>query len=394
MSTLNLDSDESDFVSSPETQLTDITDWSLPPSPAHSWRRSTVFSYSTYSSTPPELVVVHTEDEADEQLSRLVGPYLGFDIEYTNALASAYFPGTHLGLGLGFGLAHGAEESKPALLQFCDEHLIVLVQIDQFKDAIPKKAVEIICGPAIYKIAANIHSDECRLVQNFPEQFYKSRSTIRTCDIKSAVSCLIDDLDALKFDGNSRSPSTDDDGDSGSASGIGSVEDEPSRVPASMLEISSFAHTVDADTWDSHNGFHIALKDLCDHYLGKRLRKGQNFHDGNWTGYLNAQQREYAANHAYASLMIFNSILAIAQQDLLSEYLDSSCIETTSHLRWKSIHDHDYNHDNVYNLNDDGPHSTDDTDTSVLSSSNMDTICPIDRQDALEADPVDDSLGW
>ncbi|KAK6903212.1 hypothetical protein I203_108477 [Kwoniella mangroviensis CBS 8507] len=244
--------------------------------------------FSEGDSIRPEMVYVQSKPEANDNLSRLSGPVLGFDVEYV--------------LGDSF-------HQQPALLQFCDDRLIVLVHLQDTEwdfEPIPSKAVEMLCNPSIYKTGANIYEDLLCLMRSYPEQFYR---TIPTYSPNSQLHHSDATLNAT-IDVQRVSSSTSDNDILG--------------VPNKILELSLLARAVYPSSWNDHGGTQIALATLCKTYLGKNLRKG---HKSDWRCTLIERQKEYAANDAYASLQICLELQSLAREKGISLNLDRSCTE-------------------------------------------------------------------
>ncbi|WWC60845.1 uncharacterized protein I303_103421 [Kwoniella dejecticola CBS 10117] len=96
-------------------------------------------------------------------------------------LCIAQLKGTHLGFNVRWppsdaeweclikeGLVKRSDKRK-TILQFCDESLIVLIEVE---DEIPSKAVEILCDPKIYKVGTPLRRDFDMLLQRFSHQFF------------------------------------------------------------------------------------------------------------------------------------------------------------------------------------------------------------------------------
>ncbi|EPQ51973.1 ribonuclease H-like protein [Gloeophyllum trabeum ATCC 11539] len=90
-----------------------------------------LYTYKDYSPKPC-VVYTRNEEEADDLIQCLKGP-LGFDMEWR---------------------VNRRWESRTALVQFCDEKIILLVQ-------------EVIESPKVLKMGANIHNDGKKLYRDF-----------------------------------------------------------------------------------------------------------------------------------------------------------------------------------------------------------------------------------
>ncbi|WRT67396.1 uncharacterized protein IL334_004367 [Kwoniella shivajii] len=234
-----------------------------------------VFDYSRCE-PKPELVYTRTEEEANIQLTRLVGPVLGFDVEYVQLPDYC--------------------DQHPALLQFCDEHLIVLVQLPIFQDRntpIPSKAIEILCDKSIYKTGANIYSDIIRLVNMYHGQFRPPRMLSNHLPVCS----VMDDTPV----------------EEGDRIMIEEAKRPRAHVPVCLLELACLAANY-YNPFSSWRGLQISLKALCARHIGKRLRKGGNCHQGQWTDSLTKKQKNYAANDVYASFLIYSELKKVSMQ--------------------------------------------------------------------------------
>jgi ribonuclease D len=70
-----------------------------------------------------------------------------------------------------------------------------------------------------------------------------------------------------------------------------------------ILELSHFARLMDRPVWGMENRL-ISLAKLAQHYLSKPLRKG-DVRCSKWDGPLTSEQRQYAADDAYAGYLLF-----------------------------------------------------------------------------------------
>ncbi|WFD02203.1 hypothetical protein MOBT1_000884 [Malassezia obtusa] len=84
-------------------------------------------------------------------------------------------------------------------------------------------------------------------------------------------------------------------------------------VSNGLVELSTMAKLVDPDRW-KHRRLLISLRDLCEAYLKRALRKDA-VRVSQWDkAPLSAEQLEYAASDVYVSLELFHQLLLVAHQ--------------------------------------------------------------------------------
>ncbi|WVQ69802.1 uncharacterized protein L199_008022 [Kwoniella botswanensis] len=168
----------------------------------------------------------------------LKGNVIGLDVEYIEEISEE----TH----------HPTK--KPALLQLCDEHSVLLIQLKNgLESRLPRRTLQLLCDPKIIKVGVGIHNDCASLVRAYRDRFFQNGHII--------------------------------------------------RQPVSILELSHLAHELDRpSTWES--GYY-SLAGLCERYLGKKLCKNGNSHRGGWSDRLSEKQINYAANDVTSALQIF-----------------------------------------------------------------------------------------
>ncbi|KAK4685652.1 hypothetical protein P7C73_g4502, partial [Tremellales sp. Uapishka_1] len=211
-----------------------------------------LFSHATHP-TPPKVIYTNCAAEVDDLLACLHGPVLGFDMEWpvfgwqtsvdptTGQKKSAPVGGTWNGQKWVFG------QAKTALIQICDERLVILIHLTGMEE-IPKSVVELLANKEIYKTGVQVRGDGLKISRDFPEVF-------------------------------------------------------ASLQPKSLLELSWLARKVDTVKTGPGHGL-IALAKLCAEYLGAELPKG-DVRKSNWDQALTKEQIEYAANDVYASMQIY-----------------------------------------------------------------------------------------
>ncbi|OCF36393.1 hypothetical protein I316_01641 [Kwoniella heveanensis BCC8398] len=267
------------------------------------------FHYSTYP-VPPKLVYTSHPEEANDLLSCLRGNVFGFDLEwppageYTVSIPGGGTMKKKIGMTWDesrrkwiFG------QGRTALMQFCDETLVVLIHLGENMD-IPSKAIDIILDPKIYKLGVQVKGDGQKLLRDFPIHF------------------------ALPPAHLNPSSSTEQDGSKPATS---SSPRSPSAAvgPAGLLELSYLARAVDPIGTGPGTTL-ISLANLTKSYLGKELAKPAKVRRGNWFEALDQEAKEYAANDVYAALQIFNTLMASAKEQDFTPDLDSYCSQVGS----------------------------------------------------------------
>ncbi|KZT01330.1 ribonuclease H-like protein [Laetiporus sulphureus 93-53] len=192
-------------------------------------------SFYSYKDYEPEPTIAYTynEDEANDLVQMLKGP-LGFDMEWKvrfNPFRS--FP--------------------TALLQLCDEQIIMLIHLSQM-DGVPQKVQEILKSPDIPKVGVRIKNDGTKLLQDF---------------------------------------------------GI---------EAGNLVDLPAFAYEVDPDFRTQHPRKSASLAAMVERYIGKMLDKGP-VRMSNWESVpLTDEQITYAANDAHSGLMVYKRLEAMAPE--------------------------------------------------------------------------------
>nr|XP_018263566.1 uncharacterized protein I303_03435 [Kwoniella dejecticola CBS 10117]OBR85724.1 hypothetical protein I303_03435 [Kwoniella dejecticola CBS 10117] len=233
------------------------------------------FHYSQYV-PPPQVVYTTSTDEANDLLGCLKGSVLGFDLEWPPAgrykmtrpdgstwekkVGMTWDPVTR-------DYVYG--QGRTALMQFCDEKLVVLIHLGETMD-IPSKAIEILRSASIYKLGVQVNGDGRKLLRDFPQHF----------------------------------PST-----------------PPEQGLNGLLELSALARGVDPINTGPGNTL-IGLATLSRTYLGKELDKDKEVRKGDWFKALDQKQRDYAANDVYASLQIYKKLRQMAEEKEFKVDLD------------------------------------------------------------------------
>ncbi|WVW82806.1 hypothetical protein I302_104817 [Kwoniella bestiolae CBS 10118] len=244
-----------------------------------------MFHYDQYS-PKPQIAYTSSTDEANDLLGCLKGDVLGFDLEwppggkYKVTQPDGSVKTVRIGMtwskekgGYVFG------QGRTALMQFCDERLVVLVHLGEKMD-IPSKAIEILRSPKIYKLGVQVRGDGQKLLRDFPQHF---------------------------------TPST---------SACSSSETIPYEVGIKgLLELSYLARGVDPIGTGPGSTL-IGLAALSQRYLRKQLDKSNDVRKGNWVEVLDQKQKDYAANDVYASLQIYKSLRRMAQENNFEVNLD------------------------------------------------------------------------
>ncbi|OBZ66335.1 Werner syndrome ATP-dependent helicase [Grifola frondosa] len=195
-----------------------------------------LYSHTDYSPSP---VVVYTrhEEEADELVQAMKGP-LGFDLEWC----------------VFFRKNMPARERRTALVQLCDQRMILLVQVSAMKK-FPQKVKEVIESPNIVKMGANIRNDGQKLFRDY---------------------------------------------------GI---------TAANMVELGAFAHQADPEFSKVYKRSIVSLIKVVEMYTQKTLDKGE-VRMSNWEGVpLTRNQITYAANDAHCALMVYNRLATLATEN-------------------------------------------------------------------------------
>ncbi|WWD09860.1 hypothetical protein V865_007989 [Kwoniella europaea PYCC6329] len=197
---------------------------------------------------PPKVVYTSSPSEANEYLSQLNGNALGFDLEWP-VCRKERDPTTGREV---------RKQGKVALLQFCDEHMILLYHVRDHT-TLPSEITRLLRDPKIYKLGVAVGQDGSKITRDFPDIFPK--------------------------------------------------------LPLELLE-QKLARMVDPERW-KHRTYHlISLADLCKTYLGKRLDKSEDVRMGDWSkATLSGRDIAYAANDVYASLQIYLVLTSMAEQE-------------------------------------------------------------------------------
>ncbi|KAH7882896.1 ribonuclease H-like domain-containing protein [Phlebopus sp. FC_14] len=229
-----------------------------------------------YSFTDSAAAVVYTQDEneANELVQSLKSP-LGFDLEWRVMWQA------------------GAQERRTALVQLCDQHTILLIQVSSMK-RFPQKVVEVIESGSIVKTGANIMSMN---------------------SARSSVFLL-----------RSHAHSTDDGGKLYRDFGI---------CARGLVELGALAKKADDNFTSVYNREIVSLAKMVAMYLGKTLLKGK-VRTSNWEADLNSKMVEYAANDCHSALMVHNKLLDVAAQcgkNLLSA--SHSCEVNPRLIKWQ-----------------------------------------------------------
>ncbi|EIN14444.1 ribonuclease H-like protein [Punctularia strigosozonata HHB-11173 SS5] len=207
-----------------------------------------VFSYKNARPAP---VVVYTrhEEEANDLVGSLHGP-VGFDMEWK----------------LFFGRDRRLIERRTALVQLCDNNMIMLIQVSAMKRFPEKVKVtakvripvwmsddskDVIESAAIPKMGANIKNDGQKLYRDF---------------------------------------------------GI---------LPRNLVELGRLARAADPEFPISRSI--VALRKMVAIYTGKHLLKGSE-RTSDWETRLSPEQCNYAANDVYSSLLVYNRLMVIANE--------------------------------------------------------------------------------
>ncbi|KAF9242290.1 ribonuclease H-like protein, partial [Melanogaster broomeanus] len=193
-----------------------------------------IYSFTDYSDPAAAVAYTKCENEANSLVQTLKGP-LGFDLEWRVMWQ------------------RGAQERRTALVQLCDQHTILLIQVSSMK-RFPQKVMEVIESATIVKTGANILNDGEKLYRDFG---IHARGLVEL----GALATRADDRFALVYN----------------------------------REI-------------------VSLSKMVAMYLGKTLLKGKE-RTSNWEADLNTKMVEYAANDCHCALMAYNKLLEIAAKD-------------------------------------------------------------------------------
>ncbi|KAG2159454.1 uncharacterized protein EDB93DRAFT_1115831 [Suillus bovinus] len=145
----------------------------------------------------------------------------------------------------------GAQERRTALVQLCDRSTILLIQVSQMK-RFPERLLEVIQSPDIVKTGANIHNDGEKLYRDF---------------------------------------------------GI---------TAQGLVELGALAHVADDAFSKIYKRRVVSLAKMVAMYLKFNLAKSKE-RTSNWEADLNDKMVHYAANDAYAALMVHLKLLDLAK---------------------------------------------------------------------------------
>ncbi|KAK8869540.1 hypothetical protein IAR55_000106 [Kwoniella newhampshirensis] len=265
-----------------------------------------LFHYSTY--TPkPSVAYTTSASEADDLVSCLRGNVLGLDLEWPPAgTYKVPIPGGGGTMDKKIGMKWNEKlkkyewgQGRTALVQLCDDKLVVLIHLGENMD-LPKKVIEIIRDPSIYKLGVQVKGDGLKLLRDFPGHF----------------------------------------GPSSSSNTPHGSEPQENRGPSSLLELSYLARAVDPIGTGPGNTL-IKLSTLCSAYLGKELDKSDDVRRGNWFSVLGQRERDYAANDVYSSIQIFHKLRSLGEERGVSLNLDTFCsnvgAQSTTSLQSRSL---------------------------------------------------------
>ncbi|RSH93841.1 hypothetical protein EHS25_006490 [Saitozyma podzolica] len=236
-----------------------------------------IFSHRTFTPRSPRVVYTTSASEADDLLACLRGPVLGFDLEWPTAGRHRIVDGkgkTHtIKTGMTWMPAeqrYAFGQGKTALIQVCDERMVVLIHLNGLPDGLkilPSKFIGMMQDPKIYKAGVNSKNDGLKLSRDFPDSF-------------------------------------------------------PTGVHG-LLELTHVARRVDP-IGTGPGGALISLANLAKAYLGHELPKPKDVRRSSWLGVLDSQQLEYAANDVVAGLHIFLRLQALAQDQQIQIDLDAA----------------------------------------------------------------------
>ncbi|OCH87160.1 ribonuclease H-like protein [Obba rivulosa] len=208
----------------------------LPPKPILQEVDPAKYSYKDFKPRPT-IVYTRHEQEANDLVETLKGP-LGFDMEWPVILRRGRSP----------------EYRKTALVQVCDERIILLVHISQMS-RFPAKLREVLEDPAIAKMGVNIQNDGKKLFNDY------------------GVVC------------------------------------------SNLVELGVLAHNVDPIFSAMYSRQIVSLERMVHMYVQKVLDKPK-VRTSNWAlAPLAEDQMEYAANDAHSALMVYKNLLYIAQDN-------------------------------------------------------------------------------
>ncbi|WVO14188.1 hypothetical protein L204_101820 [Cryptococcus depauperatus] len=216
----------------------------------------TKFHFLTYP-RPPTVVYTRSITEADDLIGCLKGSMVGFDIEWPMKLNKKWNRTTN---------RYEFQQGRTAMVQLCDEKLIILIHLETTMD-LPPKLIDLIRDPKVYKLGVNSKGDGQKLIRDFPQHFPEDKG------------------------------------------------------PSSLLELSWMAKAVDPDR-AGYGRTLIALSVLCRGYLGRELDKDPNVRQSDWSRELNVNQREYAANDVFVSIQLFYTFQRLAQERNIKLHLD------------------------------------------------------------------------
>ncbi|WVR05331.1 hypothetical protein IAU60_002345 [Kwoniella sp. DSM 27419] len=268
------------------------------PTTKHSSPPTLTFHYGSYP-CPPKVAYTSDPEEANDLLACLRGPVLGFDLEWPPAgTYDVPIPGggtrrKKVGMTWNESLRKwDFGQGRVALMQFCDERLVVLVHLGETTD-IPQKAVELLRDPSIYKLGVQVRGDGQKLLRDFPQHFATPASA-------------------------------------SSSSSSASASPSPSG-PSGLLELSFMARAVDPVATGPGAGL-ISLANLTKAYTGRVLPKPMDVRKGNWFEPLDQPAKDYAANDVYAALMVYKKLEAMAKKHEFALDLNKYCSQVGSHV--------------------------------------------------------------
>ncbi|WWC89823.1 uncharacterized protein L201_004751 [Kwoniella dendrophila CBS 6074] len=197
----------------------------------------------------PELRYISSRQQLQYWIKLLKGKTIGLDV--------VYVPRTNE-----MRISNSLLANKPALLQICDENVVLLIHLNQdFATTLPKAVIQLLCDPEITKVGVGIHNDCINLIRAYAGQFDEQNRVVRR--------------------------------------------------PTSVLEIVDVARVIEPSSWP--NSARPCLAVFCKRFLGTELDKNIDNHKGSWNDELTEDQMSYAANDVTSSLHIFLEIQRLAK---------------------------------------------------------------------------------